>query len=273
MKKEKKKGEVKRNIISGIIIGILKFIMWVVIFIILTVAVILTGRRVFAAAYSGGVCTFKRPLGYRYFNKKIGHGYDPYYTATVTLDIYNRYFSGTDTSISIEGVNIAYSNTLSNYTYKQSLTNGGYSADFYYAWQNDGWAYTEDPNVAELSTEGIMYMIPGALEFGPIIPVFNSKKYYEWWINNALNYYETRQPAWFSYNKQINEGWGAWECERAFRGYPITQITYTNRFGKSYSRSLLVARFQRIEPSSAGTCPPLPISILFGFEWCVKHGL
>ncbi|MDA8299742.1 MAG: hypothetical protein M0Z57_07075 [Deltaproteobacteria bacterium] len=252
----------------------LSIIGWLVIFAISGVLLILAVKHVFAATYGNGVCTFKRPLGYRHYNRITGQGYDPYYMAAVTKDIYNRYFSGTDTSTSIEGVNIAYSNTLSNFTYEQSLTNGGYSANFYYAWQNGGWEYTEDPDIAELSTEGIMYMIPGALEFGPVIPVFNSKNYYEWWINNALNYYETQQPAWFSYNnKQITEGWGAWECERAFRGYPITQITYTNRLGRSYTRSLLTVKFPRIQPSSAGSCPPLPISILFGFEWCVKHGL
>ncbi|MHB1546726.1 MAG: hypothetical protein ACYCSB_06900 [bacterium] len=271
MKKQKKE-EKKKSPCSRALTLLVGSVFWLLLFAILFLLAWHFIKRAAAASYSDGVCTFQRPLGYRYYNKRTGQGYDPYFTAKVTSDIYNRYFSGHDAGMSMGGANIAYSSTLGNYTYEQALTNGGYTANFYYVWQNNGWAYTEDPGIAELSTQDALYMIPGALEFGPVIPIFNNKDYYEWWINNALNYYETQQPAWFNYNSQIAQGWGAWECERAFRNYPITQITYS-RFGRTYTRSLLTVKFRRISPSSSGTCPPLPISILFGFEWCVKHGL
>ena len=244
---------------------------WLAIFAVVGVLLFFAVKHAFAVSYRDGVCTFKSPLGYRNYNRRTGQGYDPYYTAKVSQNIYNEYFSGTDSNISLGGVNII--NDTGIFVFENTMTTGGYSTVFDYIWQEGAWQYTEGLDVAQASSEDVQYMIPGELEFGPVIPVWNNRAYYEWWINNALNYYETQQPAWFSYNKQITEGWGAWGCERAFRGYPITQITYTNRLGRSYTRSLLTVKFPKIQPSSAGSCPPLPISILFGFEWCVKHGL
>ena len=274
MKKDKKttkKNEVKPHIVLRAIKYIFTLIIWIAIFIILGVAFLITAKRVFAVTYSNSVCTFKRPLGYRYYNRRTGQGYDPYYTAKVSQSIYNEYFSGNASNMNLADLNIV--NDSGVFVYENTMANGGYSTVFDYVWQNGSWEYTEGLDIAQASSLDIQYMIPGELEFGPIIPIWNNKDYYEWWINNALNYYETQQPAWFSYNGQITEGFDAWECERAFRGYPITQITYTNRNGKSYTRSLLTVKFPKIQPSSAGSCPPLPISILFGFEWCVKHGL
>jgi len=271
MKKNKKKDDVKPHIALRIIKYVFSLIIWLLIFAVLGMALLFTARRVFAATYSNRVCTFQRPLGYRYYNKRTGQGYDPYYTARVTTAVYNRYFSGEDTNMNIGGVNIVADNNI--FVFENTLTSGGYSSTFDYLWQNNAWQYTEDLDIAYASSTDIQYMIPPELEFGPVIPIWNNRAYYEWWILNALNYYKTQQAAWFAYNSQITEGFDAWECERAFRGYPITQITYINRFGKSYTKSLLTVKFPKIQPSSAGTCPPLPISILFGFEWCVKHGL
>ncbi len=244
---------------------------WLLIFAISGVLLILAVKHAFAATYGNGVCTFKRPLGYHYYNKRTGQYYDPYYVAKVSKNIYNKYFSGNDSNISLGGVNIV--NDSGTFVFENTMSNGGYSSVFDYVWQNNTWQYTENLDITQSSSLDIQYMIPGELEFGPIIPIWNDKAYYDWWKNNALNYYETQQTTWFDYNSQITEGFDAWECERAFRGYPITQITYMNRFGRSYTRSLLTIKFPRIQPSSAGSCPPLPISILFGFEWCVKHGL
>ncbi len=271
----KKKTKIKQQEHVSPALNLLKLLFstvgWLIIFAAAGVLLLLAVKHAFAASYKDGVCTFSRPLGYRYYNRRTGQGYDPYYTAKVSQNIYNEYFSGNDSNMNLADVNIVSDSGV--FVYENTMATGGYSSVFDYIWQNGSWEYTEGLDIAQASSLDIQYMIPGELEFGPIIPIWNNKDYYEWWINNALNYYETQQPAWFSYNGQITEGFDAWECERAFRGYPITQVTYTNKDGKSYTRSLLTVKFPKIQPSSAGSCPPLPISILFGFEWCVKHGL
>lgn len=267
----KKKAQKQVSPIFNLLKLFISTIVWLAIFAVSGVLLILAVKHVFAASYNDRICTFKRPLGYRYYNRRTGQYSDPYYTAKVSQNIYNKYFSGNDSHMNMSDVNIVNVNGI--FVFENTMSNGGYSSVFYYVWQNNTWQYTEDLDITQTSSLDIQYMIPGELEFGPIIPIWNNKAYYDWWKNNALNYYQTQQLAWFSYNKQIAEGFNAWECERAFRGYPITQITYTNRFGKTYTRSLLTIKFPRVQPSSAGTCPPLPISILFGFEWCVKHGL
>ena len=270
MKKQKKEENKKPPCVMAFIL-FFRFVFWILLFAFLFLLTVHFVKRAVAASYSGRVCTFTRPLGYRYYNRRTGQGYDPYYTAAVSDSVYSRYFSGNDFNTSIGDIDIANDNNI--FVFENTMTNGGYSTTYDYLWQNNSWRYTEGLDIAQTSSLDIQYMIPPELEFGPVVPIWNNRDYYEWWINNALSYYETQQFAWFSYNSQITEGFDAWECERAFRGYPITQITYTNSSGKTYIRSLLTVKFPKIQPSSAGTCPPLPISILFGFEWCVKHGL
>ncbi|RZD16623.1 MAG: hypothetical protein EVJ46_06340 [Candidatus Acididesulfobacter guangdongensis] len=269
-KKKKKKLEPVSPALNFVKL-LFSFIGWLLIFAAAGGLLFLAVKHAFAASYKNGVCTFSRPLGYRYYNRRTGQGYDPYYSAFVNKNIFNEYFSGNASNMNLDNVNVISNNGI--FVYKNTMTAGGYSAVYDYVWENNSWEYTEDLDIAQASSLNIQYMIPDELGFGPIIPIWNNKDYYEWWINNALNYYQTQQPAWFSYNSQIAEGFDAWECERAFRGYPITQITYTNREGRVYTRSLLTDKFPKIQPSSAGSCPPLPISELFGFAWCVKHGL
>ena len=269
-KKMKKKSEPTSPALNFVKL-LFSFIGWLLIFAAAGALLFLAVKHAFAASYQNGVCTFSRPLGYRYYNKRTGQGYDPYYTAKVSKSIYSEYFSGNDSNMNLSDVNVVNDNGV--FVFENTMTAGGYSAVYDYLWENNTWEYTEDLDIAQASSLDIQYMMPAELEFGPVIPIWNNRDYYEWWINNALNYYETQQTTWFRYNSQITEGFDAWECERAFRGYPITQITYTDRDGKSFARSLLTVKFPKVQPSSAGSCPPLPISKLFGFEWCVKHGL
>ncbi|MHB1681032.1 MAG: hypothetical protein ACYCTB_11100 [bacterium] len=269
MKKKKQKQDKNKDLsVSMRIVKFLfYFIGWSSIFLILGVATFFMIKRVFAATYNNKVCTFQRPLGYRYYQRNRV-GIDPYYSITVNQSINNNYFSGNQQNLSLNGVNIFYSNVFNTYVFQQTVSNGGYSANYYYIWKNNTWNYTNSLSNTQMSTQDILYMMPSALQYGPIIPIFNNKNYYDWWINNALGYYKSNQSQWFSINKAIMEGFNSWECERAYKGLPITAVTFNN-----IQRSLLTPKFQKIEPSSSGSCPPLPIAILFGMVWCVKHGL